>query len=619
MIARSGRYRSCFVLAGLVGVAAVLVGTQGGMSAEVTLFRNVAVFDGFQRVPRTDVVISDGRISRVGTVSSVPTGAMIVEGEGRTLLPGLIDCHVHAFLADQLKQAVVLGVTTELDMFTSQQFAAGMRSEQKAGKALDRADLVSAGTLVTAPGGHGTEYGLQIATISRPEQAEQFVADRLAEGSDYIKIVFDDGKEMGLHWQTVDRLTLAATVRSAHARKKLALVHVLAREFARQALEADADGLVHLFVDQPVDDALVRLAVAKKAFVIPTLTVLESVGGVGSGSSLVDDPALAPYLAPADRRALKSSFPLFKDRIGSTRAGIPADAVRKLHAAGVPVLAGTDAINPGTAHGASLHRELELLVEAGLSPSQALAAATSVPADRFGLADRGRIAPGLRADLLLVTGDPCTEIKATRAIVGVWKQGQPIDREARKSAVRRELDSLAKARMAPAPKGSEQGLVSDFEDKTPTTRFGSGWSVSTDTMLGGKSKAELKIAPEGASGSKGSLQVTGTVEGKTPIHWAGVLFSPGAVSMAPANLSAKRAISFWAKGDGKPASLMLFFLSNGFTPAMKQFEPGREWKHYRFDLDAFNGCDGSGLMGVFFGGSIEPGPFAFQIDEVRFE
>ena len=82
--------------------------------------------------------------------------------------------------------------------------------------------------------------------------------------------------------------------------------------------------------------------------------------------------------------------------------------------------------------------------------------------------------------------------------------------------------------------------------------------------------------------------------------------------MAPANLSAKKALRFWAKGDGKPASIMLFFQANGF-------EPGKEWKRYRFDLLDFDGCDGSGLMGVFFGGSIEPGPFSFQIDDVRFE
>jgi hypothetical protein len=170
-----------------------------------------------------------------------------------------------------------------------------------------------------------------------------------------------------------------------------------------------------------------------------------------------------------------------------------------------------------------------------------------------------------------------------------------------------------------AVKGSEQGLVSDFEESKPTVRFGSGWSVSTDAMIGGKSNAQFKIGPEGAAGSKGSLLVSGTVEGKAPSRWGGAMFSPGAMPMAPANLSAKQALSFWAKGDGKPTSIMLFFQANGFTPAMKRFEPGKEWKRYRFDLHDFDGCDGSGLMGIFFGGSIEPGPFSFQIDDVRFD
>jgi hypothetical protein len=97
------------------------------------------------------------------------------------------------------------------------------------------------------------------------------------------------------------------------------------------------------------------------------------------------------------------------------------------------------------------------------------------------------------------------------------------------------------------------------------------------------------------------------------------MFSPGPAPMAPANLSAKKAISFWAKGDGKPAWLLLFFQANGFIPARKQFETRKEWKQFRFPLSDFNGCDGSGLMGIFLGGGIEPGKFSFQIDEVRFE
>jgi imidazolonepropionase-like amidohydrolase len=99
------------------------------------------------------------------------------------------------------------------------------------------------------------------------------------------------------------------------------------------------------------------------------------------------------------------------------------DALRQLVRARVPILAGTDAPSPGTTYGASLHGELALLVERGMTPTQALAAATSVTARHFRLDDRGRVQTGLRADLLLVKGDPTTDIRATRNIVAVWKRG----------------------------------------------------------------------------------------------------------------------------------------------------------------------------------------------------
>lgn len=92
------------------------------------------------------------------------------------------------------------------------------------------------------------------------------------------------------------------------------------------------------------------------------------------------------------------------------------------------MMAGTDAPSPGTAYGASQHGELELLVGAGLTPLQALVAATSAPARAFRLADCGRIGPGLRADLVLVEGDPDRDITATRRIVGVWKRGVAVER-----------------------------------------------------------------------------------------------------------------------------------------------------------------------------------------------
>src|SRR5208283_3956051 len=106
--------------------------------------------------------------------------------------------------------------------------------------------------------------------------------------------------------------------------------------------------------------------------------------------------------------------------------------VMALHKAGVDILAGSDVSDPipilgGLAHGASLHHELQLLVAAGLTPVEALRSATSIPARRFGLADRGRIVPGARADLLLVEGDPTTSINDTLSIIGVWRCGTKLN------------------------------------------------------------------------------------------------------------------------------------------------------------------------------------------------
>lgn len=403
--------------------------------SESLVIRNVRIFDGVSVYPRATIIVRGGKVEdlKIGDLDP-PAGAEVIDGAGKTVLPGLIDCHVHATHLYMLQQAAVFGVTTELDMFTLNIFARAMRAGQAEGRALDRADLFSAGTLVTAHKGHGTQFGAPIPTISRPEDAQAFVDARIADGSDYIKIAYDNGSELGITWPVLSKATLRAVIRAAHERKKLALVHALAQEEARTALEEGADGLVHIFIDRPIDDAFIALASQKQAVIIPTLTVLESARGIG-GASIADDPAFRPFLSPANVRTLRDTFPGFHGKVGEDAAKraaeISRDAVRKLHKAGVTILAGTDAINPGTTHGASLHREMELLVQAGLTPLEAISAATALPGNKLRfLGDRGQLGPGKTADLVLVEGDPFREIKATRAILGVWKHGKKIDREA---------------------------------------------------------------------------------------------------------------------------------------------------------------------------------------------
>ena len=575
------------------------MGAVAQPSSMVLAIQHVRVFDGENVLPRATVVVRNGIIEAVGADTRIPAGATVIDGPGRTLIPGLIDAHVHTF-GDALERALLYGVTTVLDMFTDHGQAAQWRSEQKAG-APRRADIFSAGTLITAPKGHGTQFGMPIPTITSPGEAAAFVDARLAEGSDFIKVVYEDGSAYGLALPGLSAETLRAVIKAARGRGKLAVVHAGSHEAATTAVGAGADGLVHIFADaspQPGFAAAVRKA---GLFVIPTLTVIESIGGTAGGTAVLAHPGLSPYATSTERAALAGAFP--QRAGGRVRLEHAIAAVRALHAAGVPILAGSDAPNPGTTHGVSIHRELELLISAGLSPVAALAAATANPASAFKLADRGRIAPGRRADLVLVDGDPTADITATRAIVEVWKGGVRLDRRPAPTA-------------AETPQVIGSGEISDFDSGEVKAAFGTGWQVSTDTMMGGSSEAKIGVGDGGAQGSRGSLHVTGAIKPGAAFPWAGPMFFPSSPPMTPVDLSRFKELVFWARGDSRSYQVMLFATKLGNIPAAQPFAAGPEWREVVIPLKAF-GVDGSDLRGILFSADATPGPFAFRIDSVR--
>ncbi len=584
-------------IAGICAVSAdrpALAQPQSG----TTVFHQARVFDGSRSIGVRDVLISGGRIVAVAARIPAPAGATVVEGAGATLMPGLIDSHAHAY-GDALQQALMFGVTTELDMFTDPHFAAAMRAEQQRENVATRADLYSAGFLATAPKGHGTEYGFPVPTITSADSAQAWVDARVAEGSDYIKIIIDDGSAYGMQLPTLAPNVVAALVKAAHARGKLAVAHIGTLAEARMAVGAGVDGLEHLFINTAPDPDFGRFVAAHHAFVTPTLTVLKSITDGSGDAALATDPRLAPYLSDAARASAVAMFP---KRAGvSMSYAYPEAAVKQLVAANVPILAGTDAPNPGTAHGIAMHREMELLVHAGLTPAQALAAATSVPARVFSLSDRGTVEPGKRADLILVTGDPTTDITATRAIRGIWKGGVAVTR----TPVNR------------TPASSQSvGLISNFDDGSTHASFGTGWMVSTDQMAGGASTASMTVVEGGANGTAKSLETKGIVEPGLPYAWAGTMFMPGAQPMTPANLSAGKALHFWARGDGATYHVMMFAASRGRMPLTVDFVAGPEWKEFTFPFSGFDGIDGHDVAGIAFTAGPKPGPFAFRIDEV---
>jgi imidazolonepropionase-like amidohydrolase len=296
--------------------------------------------------------------------------------------------------------------------------------ELESSDAPDLADLRTAGTGATAKGGHPTQMeggaaASSVPTIDAPEQALAFVDARLSEGSDFVKVIYDDaGASYGKALPMLSRETLAALVTAAHARGRLAIAHIGTEHQAMDAVDAGVDGLAHLFVGPTVSDEFVQLAARRRAFVIPTFSILYAVCGRPDGPQILDNARVMARV----RSEFSGTLGLPPGGIHPACAGATA-AVKRLTAAGVPILAGTDAPGPGTTYGASLHWELQHLVDAGMSPTAALAAATSVAAGAFRLNDRGRIQAGYRADLLLVDGDPTSDIRATRNIVRVWKKG----------------------------------------------------------------------------------------------------------------------------------------------------------------------------------------------------
>jgi imidazolonepropionase-like amidohydrolase len=417
----------------LVATAFLFAGSAIGspapaISATSFLIQDVRLFDGHRVIDHRSVLVRDGRIAAIGGPDLPSNGATIVPGAGKTLLPGIIDAHVHVphvNTRNALIQSARLGVTTVLDMFTDQGTLRTIR-QIEAEDAPGMADVRSAGVGATATGGHPTQMGgPAIPTIDSPDQAEAFVAARAAEGSDYIKLILEDSSEWpGVRpLPTLSPATFRAIVAAAHRHGKLAVVHVFTEANARMAIEAGVDGLVHLFLGEHASPDFGRFAAEHHIFVVPTLNIEYLQCGKSNGSALAADARLTSQTFPEYVRSL--AMPHSRSPVSCDGTD---EAIRQLHAAGVPLLTGTDAPVPGGTYGASALDEMALLVGDGLTPIEALIAGTSAPARAFRLNDRGEIRVGKRADLLLVDGDPTRNIDAVKNISAVWKRGALISR-----------------------------------------------------------------------------------------------------------------------------------------------------------------------------------------------
>ncbi|MBB6086928.1 amidohydrolase family protein [Wenzhouxiangella marina] len=529
---------------------------------------NARVFDGERLHEHASILLRDGRVEALGSDLEFPEGVELIDIEGQTLLPGLIDAHVHAFNGAR-SDALRFGVTTMLDMFRPPFDLDAIRAERESLTGGERADVFSAGYLATAEGGHGTQYGIAVPTLADPSEAEAWVEARLAEGSDYIKIVIEDGSAWNGSLPTLDASLVEALVRAARSREVLAVAHVSTEAGARMALDAGVDGLVHLFADRPVDAEFAQRLAEADVFVIPTATVLAGSHG-HPGRPWLEGESLERRLSGEQRQTLEQSFPGSGLRAG--RWPIVPESIRVLHEAGVELLAGSDAPNPATAHGASLLHELKLLVDAGLSPIEALRSATSLPAARFGLPERGCLQPGCRADLVWIDGDPVSDIDEIRRVRAVWKNGQPV-----------ELDLEA---AAPAQAATAEAM------SLPVDLHASGqWLESTDAFMGGQSTAELRHVD-----ASDAVRVDARLNPGFAFPYAGAMWNPAEAMMEAVNLSEARTLSLTLDAESGTYQLMFFSGETAMAPPVRVDLAAGAEQH--IDLTGFSSLDRSRLRAI---------------------
>lgn len=233
------------------------------------------------------------------------------------------------------------------------------------------------------------------SAITGPTDADRFVSERVVEGADYIKVIVEDSRRMGP--AALDVATIRALVESAHKAGLKTIAHISTLSALITAADAGVDIITHAPLDAAVDKHLAHSLAKRNIVLVPTLIMMRTIV-----SRVEHMPTHGAGIDYAYAHATVSA----------------------LHRAGLTILAGTDANSAPTSpaqipHGEAFHNELRLLVEAGLTPVEALRSATVIPAEYFGFTDRGSIKRGYRADLLLIDGDPTQDITATRAVRGV--------------------------------------------------------------------------------------------------------------------------------------------------------------------------------------------------------
>ena len=395
--------------------------TAAGNGAGTVVVSGGTLVDGTGREPLhgATIVLRDGRVAEVtaGGVARVPAGTESIDARGKWIVPGLIDVHVHYH--PEWMDALFLrhGVTTVRDVGSGLDSILALREDSRA-PGVARPRLFACGPLIDGPSPrHGTGISVSVQTVDEARAVARRLLDR---GVDCLKI-----------YEQLTPPLVEAVVREANGTRVPVTAH-LRDTTALQALEIGVRGLEHAFgfeaCDETVAAQVVRRVVERGAYVVPTLAITEQISRFGSPGQ--ETMALLGEIPAARRqywRATATAASFDRTAGAARRLGCLKPFVARLQRAGGHVVAGSDTSNPYVVPGASLHRELELLVEAGLSPREALAAATRTAAAFLGQARTlGTLEVGKTADLVVLGADPLASIAAIRQIEVVIRDGRVV-------------------------------------------------------------------------------------------------------------------------------------------------------------------------------------------------
>jgi imidazolonepropionase-like amidohydrolase len=602
--------RLWFVLIGLASLAS---------AQEVWAVKGAAVVDGTGAPARAaTVVVRDGRIEAVlEEGAAAPQGARVIDARGKTLLPGLFDLHTHllanaagggeADWGKNLKAYLVSGVTTVADMSTYPEQFEPMRRLIRGGLPAPR--VLMAGRYST-PGGHGAEGGrgdFHTQLVLTPRAARAAVRRFAAYRPDVLK-VFTDGWRYGTDTDmtSMDEETLSALVDEAHKAGLKVVTHTVTVEKGKIAARAGVDIILHGLGDAPADEEWISLMKRRGAGYVQTLAVYEPRQGREVAreflAQVLEPPLLARLRAPAAGAGDEARARRWRNLLANCR--LARDG-------GVLLGAGTDAGMTGTYHGWASLRELELMVRGGLTPLEAITAATGASAKLLGVeADRGTIAPGKAADLVLIDGAPHERIGDLYRVSRVWLGGVEIDRKALTAAI---------ARQGPTPVAAIPAveLLDDFESADGRSRCGTLWINNTD---GGHDHAEMAYARTSREPGGHALTVLARMTEKDRPYASMVLpLSKGAVE--PVDARAFAGVEFEARGEGA-YSLAIHTRSRGRAYFRARFEARPAWGKIRIPFTALEHAEawgGGDLTALAFMIERPAGEQAWlEIDNVRF-